>query len=154
MTDAEVKREVLVAFEYAYLHEDWLNPLSEALEGLTAEGAAYHPGVNGKSIWEIVLHLTVWNENIIERITTRQNTHPVEGAWPSPAAPATEEAWAAAQQRLWSSLSALKEFMETHSLDQLHAGPWGLGDLLCRFTHLGYHIGQITKIRELCEVRG
>jgi hypothetical protein len=27
-------------------------------------------------------------------------------------------------------------------------GPYGLADLLCRFIHNGYHIGQITKMRE------
>ena len=32
---------------------------------------------------------------------------------------------------------------------ELDGPPYGLGDLLCRFIHVAYHIGQITKLREV-----
>ena len=38
-------------------------------------------------------------------------------------------------------------------LDKINASPYGLGDLICRFTHNGYHLGQISKIREFYEVK-
>ena len=47
------------------------------------------------------------------------------------------------------ALAALQAYIETNTLDALAGSPYGLGDLLCRFIHNAYHIGQITKMREL-----
>src|SRR5205823_3625306 len=130
-------------------HDDWVHPLAEALEGVTAEEAAWRPSPEVKGIWDIVLHLAVWTENIIERIKTREHCRPAEGAWPPPPDVPNEPEWVAAQKRLWDALDGLKSYMEANTLDTLNGGPYGLGDLLCRFIHNGYHIGQITKMREL-----
>ena|ERR1041385_297268 len=148
MDEQAFKHEVLTAFEYSYKHDDWVNPLDEALAGVTAEEAAWRPGPKGKGIWDIVLHLAVWNENIVERMKTGEASRPAEGAWPEPSPTRNEAAWQAAQQRLWDSLAALHAYIETNPLDSLK-GHYGLGDLFCRFIHNGYHIGQITKMREL-----
>lgn len=47
----------------------WHGPsLHEALADVTAEKAAAKPGNNTHSIWEIVLHITTWEEAIRRRI--------------------------------------------------------------------------------------
>jgi hypothetical protein len=143
------KREVLVAFEYSYKHDNWVFPLADTLSGVTAEEAAWRAGPESKGIWDIVLHMAVWTENIIERMRSGEHARPPEGAWPPPPAAMNEAAWEAAKRRLWDSLSALQAYMEANSIDQLAAGPYGLGDLFCRFIHNAYHIGQITKMRDL-----
>jgi hypothetical protein len=143
-----VRKEVLLALEYSYEHEDWVNPLSEALRGVQATEAVWRPTAGRKCIWEIVLHLAVWTENIIERMRTGESVGPPEGHWPPLPAACDEAAWASAQKRLWDALAALRAFIETSSPNALLAGPYGLADLLCRFTHNGYHIGQITVLRE------
>ena len=149
MDEQVMRREVLVAFEYSYQHDDWVNPLADALAGVTAAEAAWRPGPDGRGIWDIVLHMTVWTKNIVERMRSGQPARPAEGAWPPPDTVMDEAAWEQAQQRLWDALAALQAYMETNSLDALAGSPYGLGDLFCRFIHNAYHIGQITKMREL-----
>jgi hypothetical protein len=149
MDEQTVRKEIQIAFEYSFMHDDWINPLINALTGVTAAEAAWKPGPDSKGIWDIVLHIAVWTENIIERIRSGADIRPTEGSWPPPPTIPDDAAWQAAQQRLWDALNALHAFIETSSLDTLAGSPYGLGDLLCRFIHNAYHIGQITKLREL-----
>jgi hypothetical protein len=151
-----LRRDILVAFEYCHLHDSWVTPLSEALDGITAAHAAVRPAPDSRSIWEIVLHLAVWNENIVHRMRWREQkmpfARPPEGAWPPLPATLDEPAWQAAQQRLYDSLAAIRMHIETAPIDSLlDTGTVGysqLGDLFCRFAHLAYHIGQITKLKD------
>ena len=147
--DQELRNLLLVAFEYTYLHEDWSHPLDEALAGLTVEQAAWRPGGKEMGIWDMVLHLAVWNENIIERIETGQNAHPAEGAWPPIPEAKGEADWEVGKARLWASLDSLKNLLETAPFEKIRSSPYGFPDLVCRFTHIAYHIGQIVKIREI-----
>jgi len=138
---------VSIAFEYSYLHDDWVTPLSEALEGVSVEEALRKVGET--SIWMIVLHLAVWNENIVERIETGEKTHPTEGAWPALPAVQDEAAWETAKRRLWDSLELVKGLIEHTPIETIDSRAYGLGDLFCRFNHMAYHVGQITKMREV-----
>ena len=148
MTEPEIRREIALGFEYSYRHDDWVAPLDEALEGLTADGAAWSPRPDVPSIWAIVLHLAVWNENIVERVRTGEKAHPVEGAWPLLPDRRDEAAWESAKRRLDAALASVQALIEEAPLDTLQASPYGIADLLCRLTHNGYHLGQITKLRE------
>src|SRR6476659_1713269 len=106
MEEDAIRKELDIAFEYGYAHEDWVNPLAEALEGVSARAALWRPSAEGKGIWDIVLHLAVWNENIVERTETRQKAHPSEGAWPSPPSNPDETAWMRDKARLTASIEA------------------------------------------------
>ena len=100
--------------------------------------------------------MTAWTDNIVERMAQRTQGErpgkPPEGDWPP--LPATLEAttWENTQQRLWDALSAFRTHIEAISpaamLDHGDAGYSHFDDLLCRFIHNAYHIGQITKLRE------
>src|SRR2546428_9963808 len=107
MDEQAVRRDVLIAFEYSYKHNDWVYPLADALAGVTAAEAAWRPGPNLRGIWEIVLHMAVWTENIAERMRSGEDAHPAEGAWPPPPAVLDEAAWEEAQRRLLGALAAL-----------------------------------------------
>jgi hypothetical protein len=154
-----VRRDVLIAFEYAHNEEDWVFPLADALEGVTAQEALWKSDPNDpeqRCIWQIVLHMTVWTENIVDRMGQRMRGEPMgkpeEGAWPSLPTPLDEAAWEASKQRLWTALTALKAHIETTPLtamlDQGTVGYSQLADLFCRLIHNAYHIGQITKLRD------
>lgn len=151
MDEETLKKEIDVAFEYSYEHDDWVEPLDQALEDVSARAALWRPA-DGKGIWDMVLHMAVWNENIVERIETGQKVHPTEGAWPAPPDEPDEIAWKAAKQRLRRSLESVRRTIAESSLDKLQASPYGIGDLLCRATHMGYHLGQIVKIRECADL--
>jgi hypothetical protein len=149
MDEQAVRKAVLIAFEYSYKHDDWVNPLSDALAGVTAAEAAWRAGPDLKGIWDVVLHMAVWNENIVERMRSGENVEPPERGWPPPPAVPDEAAWEEAQRRLWDSLAGLHTYIETNSLDALAGSPHGLGDLFCRFIHNAHHIGSISNMREL-----
>jgi hypothetical protein len=154
-----VQRDVLLAFEYAHNEDDWVFPLANALAGVTAQESLWKPDPNDpeqRCMWQIVLHMTVWTENIVERMAQRIHGepigHPSEGAWPPLPGTLDEVAWEASKQRLWKALAALRAHIETTPpsalLDQGTVGYSQLADLLCRLVHNAYHIGQITKMRE------
>ena len=151
MDEGTIRKHIRIGFEYSYLHDDWVNPLADALEGVTASEALSRPCPDCKGIWDMVLHMAVWNENIVERIRTGKPGRPADGAWPPIADPPDEEAWERAKQRLMNSLESVRETIESTPLGVIEASPWGLGDLFCRFIHNAYHIGQITKMREYME---
>ena len=147
MNEEDLRKLLLIGFEYSYLHDDWVNPLKVALAGLTAEQVRWRPD-EGMGIWDIVLHLAVWNENIVARVSSGEAVRPEEGAWPPLPAVTDEVAWVGAKKRLWDSLDSVRSMIEATPVPKLLAAPYGPGDLLCRFIHMGYHIGQITKMRE------
>lgn len=148
MDDADVRTVLKTAHEYSYLHEEWVNPLAEALEGITLEKALVKPGPDTNCIWSIVLHMAVWNENMVERVLTGEKSRPVEGAWPQLPALPDEKEWEKAKQRLWDSISALGKMIDEEPLDKIEASPYGIPDLICRPIHMAYHIGQITAIKD------
>ena len=152
MDDDIVRNTIRTVFDYSYLHDDWVTPLSEALDGLTVDQALWKPTAGVKCIWEIVLHMAYWNENIVERMHGDRRARPAEGPWPSMPSPADADAWASTQARLWKSLDTLCDEIGSVSMSTLLDRPWPdgsvLDDLMCRFTHNAYHIGQLTKLRE------
>ena len=151
MDNQTVQKEMLIAFEYCYLHDDWVNPLKDALDGLNAGQAARKLSAESKSIWEIVLHTAVWNEDIVTRVRSKERSRPAEGAWPAIQGAGMEQDWDRDKKRLWDSLESVRAMIESGSLDEIQAGPYGIADLLCRYIHNGYHIGQITKMREFMD---
>lgn len=148
LNDAETRELLAAMLEYSYASEEWVFPLAESLEGIRFDQAAWRPGPEMMGIWDIVLHVAVWNENIVARVETGEEVRPEEGAWPARAEPMGEESWRAAQDRLWKSLTALKCLVEEGSPEKIRASPYGYPDLVCRFLHIAYHAGQIVKIRE------
>jgi len=149
MNEKDVLKQVSIGFEYSYRHDDWVTPMEEAVAGIDAETATRKLKADTRSIWEIVLHLAVWNENIIERIRTKSKAKPAEGNWPKLPEIQDEAAWEQAKGRLRNSLESVQSMLRDSSLSEINDGPYGLADLLCRFTHNGYHIGQITVLREV-----
>lgn len=148
LNESETRELLQIEFEYSFLHDDWVFPLTDALDGITADQAAWRPGTDLMGIWDIVLHIAVWNENIIERIQTGERAHPKEGAWPPLPDVLSEETWDAAKARLWKSVDDLKHLIQTVSFEKIRSSPYGFGDLTCRFIHMAYHCGQIEKLRE------
>lgn len=148
MNEDNVLNQVSLAFEYCYLHDSWVTPLEEALSDVDLDVALFKLNQDSKSIWEIALHLTVWNENIVERVQTKVATRPTEGAWPKLPEFQDARAWEQSKERLKHSFESVQQLIESTTMAEINASPYGLADLLCRFTHAGYHIGQITILKQ------
>ncbi|MFN7172198.1 MAG: DinB family protein [Fimbriimonadaceae bacterium] len=143
-------REILLAsFVFCHAQDAWVEPVDAALDGLNAEDALRRP-LEGKGIWDIVLHLAVWNENIVERMRTGEAVRPADDDWPEPIG--SEAEWESAKLRLRMSLVAIGELIRTADEDDFARSPYGYPDLICRFIHISYHLGQIVKLREVWSI--
>ena len=68
------------------------SPIARLLDGIDAPGAAAHPIKGAHSIWELVLHMTAWVNEVRRRLEGGKHADPVEGDWPR-LAETTPEAW-------------------------------------------------------------
>lgn len=83
-------------------HEDdpWHgSPLRAILGGITHQQAASRPIPTAHSIWELVLHITAWKDEVRRRLGGAPAREPEEGDWPDVGDP-TADRWRAALDRL------------------------------------------------------
>jgi uncharacterized damage-inducible protein DinB len=127
--------------------------VAEALAGVDAAAAAAPPPAEGAhSIWEIVHHLTVWNDVPRRRIDgERLQNVPPELDW-APVADASAGAWQAAQAALADAHAALHARVLRLADGQLDdpvvgSDPTVRGVLLGVLQHNAYHAGQIVLLR-------
>lgn len=126
----------------------WWAPWSRAVEGLTAEQAAWKPAPRRHSIWELVSHMTFWREYITYR---NQGGAPSSQAevdrqnWQEPAE-ITEEAWQAARERFAASHTRVRALLADPNAP---APPKPELDPRYFLFHDSYHVGQIMYIRAL-----
>src|SRR5262245_11117883 len=91
----------------------WHGPsLKEIISSVTAEQAAAKPLAKAHSIWELILHIAVWEGVFLRRLAGERMNEPEEGDFPI-MTDTSEEAWR----------RTLTKFDETHrSLVELVAG--------------------------------
>jgi uncharacterized damage-inducible protein DinB len=66
--------------------------VARILDGIDAPGAAAHPIKGAHSIWELVLHMTAWVNEVRRRLEGGKDGDPAEGDWPR-VAQTTPDAW-------------------------------------------------------------
>src|SRR5882724_6122416 len=143
--------------ERAFHGGAWHGPaVAEALAGIDAAAAAARPLAGAHSIWEIVHHLTVWNEVPRRRLDgERLENLPAERDWP-PVVDVSADALGAALAALEGSHAALHARVLDLADDQLDDPVAGSdatarGMLFGVLQHNTYHAGQIAL---LCKARG
>jgi uncharacterized damage-inducible protein DinB len=91
------------------------SPLSVILEGISHEQAAAARLAGAHSIWELVLHITGWKNEVRHRLSGAPAREPEHGDWPPVGSP-TAERWIEAREKLELShrllVSAVKDFPE------------------------------------------
>ncbi len=138
----------------------WHGPgLLENLEGMSAAQAAAHPVPAAHSVWELVLHLTVWTREVERRLGGGAPGEPPEGDWPAVGA-ATEDGWKRARAALRESHVSLGEAVRRFP-EARWGTPLGGGKsdsyaetILGALQHDGYHGGQIGLLRKTLGVAG
>ena len=137
---------------HALSGEPWHGPaLAKLLKGVDAAAAAAYPIPGAHSIWEIVHHLTVWNDVPRRRIDGERLVNmPEEFNWP-PVEDASAGAWRAALAALDRAHDALHERVLALADSQLDdpvtgSDPTVRGMLLGVLQHNAYHAGQIVLL--------
>ena len=145
-----------------YSDDPWHGPATTvALQDVTAAEAAAHPVPGAHSIWELVLHMTAWQNEVRRRLAGKEPTLPAEGDWP--AVPETSEAaWQRDRERLGSSLEMLLELLGGLSEADLERTGGAISDrdpalgtgvthramVSGLLQHHAYHTGQISLLRK------
>ena len=135
------------------------SPLSQILGGVTPAAAAERPIPGGHNIWELVLHLAAWKNEIRHRLSGAAAAEPREGDWPE-VGETTEVAWLQARERLELAhrllVSAVREVPETklfETTSDYRDSALGVGvtyyELLHGVVqHDVYHAGQIAILKK------
>ncbi len=130
----------------------WAHSMLDALEGLTAEQAAWKPQKKGvHSIWEILHHAIYWKEYLTQVLEGKAPQASDEESWSVPEA--TEEAWAKTVARLRRTHNKLIRGLKKRELDLNKSFPRTkakLGEMLFGvLAHDLYHTGQIVLLRQM-----
>ena len=136
------------------------SPVKATLDGLTHEQAARQPPNGAHSIWELVLHMTGWRNEVARRATGEPAREPAAGDWPAVGEP-TPQRWTAALAALDAShqnLVNVAKGIADHKMQSPTNDPrnraLGTGvsyyELLHGIVqHDAYHAGQISIIRKI-----
>jgi uncharacterized damage-inducible protein DinB len=136
-----------------YDENGWFVALTGALEGVTAEQAAWKPQNIDNSIWETVNHIIFWNERWLQRYRGELNRpEDVEnkGTFKS-----EETDWQATLEKLNAVMDEWREKLESIDDTKLESpvnaeyqAPWW-SPLAHQNIHNAYHVGQIVFLRKL-----
>ena len=125
----------------------------ELLDGVNSQQAAARPIAGAHSIWEIVLHITVWADVGSRRARGEKVQPTPEQDWPE-LGDTSETAWRKALEALVQSQTSLGELIGTLSDEQLDATVPGK-DYSIYFQlhgvvqHNLYHAGQIALLKKV-----
>jgi len=147
-------KEILIEQHTAcYDQNVWFVSLKSALEGVTAEQAAWKPAGVDNSIWENVNHIIFWNERWTRRYLGELN-YPEDientGTFKS-----EETNWQATVDKAFAVMEDWRQKLNDIGDDKLHSpvndqddSPWW-SPLAQQNIHNAYHIGQIVLLRKL-----
>lgn len=134
----------------------WHGPsVREVLEGVTAKQAVQKPIPGAHSVWEIVLHVAVWEGVVRQRLTGERTGDDSDVPdWPV-VGETTEAAWrgvlddlARGHQRLRETIAAQPESKLSETVPGKKNSFYG--DLHGIIQHDLYHAGQIPLLKKAC----
>jgi len=152
-------------FRRAHDGDPWHgSPVKAILDGVDAREAARKPGGDAHSIWEIVLHMTGWRNEVARRAAGAPAGEPEGGDWP-PVGDPTPARWAAALAALDAShlrlVEAVRDATDVHLLkptNDTRDPALGVGVSYYELfhgivQHDAYHAGQIAILRKVSSSR-
>jgi uncharacterized damage-inducible protein DinB len=127
-------------------------PLSEILRDVDAAAAAAHPWHGVHSVWEVVLHVTVWNQVLLRRMQGEAVELSRQQDWP-PVPKFSDSQWQADQQALSASHAALcdavRRFPDTRRAETVPGQDYDFAFMLQgAVDHVVYHAGQIALLKK------
>jgi uncharacterized damage-inducible protein DinB len=136
----------------AFDGEAWHGPaVREVLAGVSAERAAAHPIPGAHSIWELVIHIGVWEEVALRRVRG-ETVRPTDAEdWPAPGSSRAD--WSSTLTRVEQGHAALVEAIGALPDSQLDASAAGERYSIYVLLHGVvqhdlYHAGQIALLKK------
>jgi uncharacterized damage-inducible protein DinB len=133
-------------------------PLCKVLDGVTAETASARPIAGGHSIWELVAHLSSWDDVVDRRIKECRAIEAPEGGDFPPVGDMGPGAWETALTRLEAAHGQLLRTISQLDAARLHETVAGKEYPIAHMIrgvsqHMAYHAGQIALIRKMVEAK-
>ncbi len=134
----------------------WHGPsLREILKTVTADQAAARPLPGFHNIWELVLHISAWEEAFTRRLEGHPTDQPDEGDFP-PVTETTPEAWAQTVKYLETAhhrlIKTVSELSDSRLQDTVVGKDYSVRFMLVGIIqHHVYHAGQIALLKKLAE---
>lgn len=134
--------------------------LEAALEDLAPRHRGVRPPGSPHSIWELVEHLRIAQQDILDFCSAGDYTHRTwpDDYWPDAPAPAGPGAWEATLDALARDREALKALAQDPAVDLDARVPHATRPdqtfaraLLLAQDHAAYHIGQMVLVRRILE---
>ncbi len=124
---------------------EWFVPISVAVDGLTAEQAAWQPPNGGHSAGQLTYHLMYWNRRALEKF---------KGETPDKYSGNNDETFVNFNDKQWNDtvkqldqvMTELEKLVESADDQQLAKWAPTIANIC---THNAYHIGQIVYVRKL-----
>jgi uncharacterized damage-inducible protein DinB len=146
--------------ERSFRGEPWFgSSVTAVLAGVSAATAASYPIPGAHSIWELVLHMTGWKQEVLARLQGQSAGDPAQGDWPAQPENPSEAAWADAMAGMNAAHDALVHGVRQATAAQLagtvrdeRSGSAGAAvtqwqTLHGVVQHDVYHLGQISLLR-------
>jgi len=139
--------------ERAFEGEAWHGPsVLEALEGVTWKKALLKPVPKAHSVWELVLHMTAWEDVVRRRLLGESPDITDEENWPK-VKDQSSAAWARALEALRAGhlkLRGTAAGISDNLLDQSPTGKHSTRYVLLHgiIQHDIYHAGQISILKK------
>jgi uncharacterized damage-inducible protein DinB len=155
-----LRQTILRQFRATHDGDPWYgSSRARVLRGVTAAQAAARPVPGGHSIWELVLHMTAWTEEVLRRLDGASPATPARGDWPA-VPTVTDAAWRASRAALTRAHAAVCAAVEalpsrrfSQRVGQLREPALGTGITVAEMLvglsqHDAYHIGQIVVLTQ------
>jgi hypothetical protein len=127
----------------------------EAIEGLPAELRGKQVPSLAHTVWQLVEHLRIAQEDILEfsRNPGYKERRFPDDYWPDAEAPPSDDAWDQSVDAFRRDLQAMKDLVADPKTDLFAKIPWGSGQTILREAmlvadHNAYHVGQIVTVRQ------
>ena len=149
--DDKVREQVLQVLDWEDAHVSF----DQAVAGLRPASRAARPPGFDHSVWELVEHIRLAQDDIVDFCVNAHYAHDLnfpDDYWPKEAAPADESAWTESLVACERGRERLKQV--ARDVEDLAARvPTGTGTqtylraILLAADHTAYHVGQIVAVR-------
>ena len=143
-TGQSLKSVLLDQLKTTHDKENWFVPITVALEGLTAEQAAWSDGTGNHSVGQLANHLLFWNERQLQKFRGEKSS-PFNGNNDETFNAFSKEQWETTVKNLNKVLTDLEQTIQ--NADEASLKSWA--ETIANISaHNAYHTGQIIYVRK------
>lgn len=144
-TPATLRSLLLHELQTTHNKADWFVPINTAIDGLTAQQAAWQPSGGLHSSGQLAYHLLFWNRRTLAQLKG-ESQEKYKGTNDETFNNFDDKQWNDVVKQLDQVMSDYEKFVESADENKLASIATVVGNIC---THNAYHVGQIVYVRKL-----